>query len=229
MWKRFNKNKTEETRFLQYHIINKKFTLSQQIVMLITLVVFIALLPASIFTTQRVAKVIYDRVSINAVSINNILCNSKEIKDSLILQNIHVDPEVDKHIEAYVNDVDNSDEAGVAVYDRNLRLRVLYNPGNLRNFAESAYDLVLKYSKMEEISWQENYSIPNKAFGYVKDGNNQVIGYVVTGYSDDIFNKSTMDSILFLLNASLISLLFGHPGGYFPGREDQKSAFRLRA
>ncbi len=225
MWKRFNKNKTEETRFLQYHIIDKKFTLSQQIVMLITLVVFIALLPASIFTTQRVAKVIYDRVSINAVSINNILCNSKEIKDSLILQNIHVDPEVDKHIEAYVNDVDNSDEAGVAVYDRNLRLRVLYNPGNLRNFAESAYDLVLKYSKMEEISWQENYSIPNKAFGYVKDGNNQVIGYVVTGYSDDIFNKSTMDSILFLLNASLISLLFGILGAIFLAGKIKKVLF----
>lgn len=228
MWKKFSADKTdktEERRFLQYHIINKKLSLSQQIVLLITMVVFLALLPASVFTTQRVAKVIYDRVSINAVSINNILCNSREIRDSLIKQNIHADPAVDKYIEAYVNDVDNSDEAGVAVYDRNLKLRVLYNPGNLKDFSSSAFELVQKYSQMEEISWQDNYSIPNKAFGYVKDNNNNVVGYVVTGYSDDIFNKSTIDSILFLLNASLISLLFGILGAVFLAGKIKKVLF----
>ena len=57
----------------------KTLSLLQKIVVLITLVVCIALLPTSLFTTQKVARVIYDRVSINAVSINNILCNSPEI------------------------------------------------------------------------------------------------------------------------------------------------------
>ena len=59
------------------------FSLSQKIGILITLVVFVALLPSSLFTTQRVAQVIYDRVAINAVSINNILCHSDEIIDGL--------------------------------------------------------------------------------------------------------------------------------------------------
>ena len=68
MWKKFS------LESLQL----KKFTLSQQIVILITLVVCIALLPASMFTTYKVSKVIYDRVSINAVSINNILCTSQK-------------------------------------------------------------------------------------------------------------------------------------------------------
>lgn len=82
-------NKNTKNNFIDYTSLNDKhkrrFTLSHQIVILITLVVCIALLPASLFTTYRVSKVIYDRVSINAVSINNILCNSAEIKDGLVV------------------------------------------------------------------------------------------------------------------------------------------------
>ena len=106
MWKRFS---------LKSLKLNKKFSLSQQIVILITLVVCIALLPASLFTTYRVSKVIYDRVSINAVSINNILCNSDEIKNGLQAQNYRVSPLVDNMMSSYVNQVDHSDEAGVAI------------------------------------------------------------------------------------------------------------------
>ena len=68
----------------RYRNTRKYFTLSQKIALLITVVVFVALLPSSLFTTQRVAQVIYDRVSINAVSINNILCHSDEIIDSRV-------------------------------------------------------------------------------------------------------------------------------------------------
>ena len=182
MWKRFNFDSLK---------LNKKFTLSQQIVILITLVVCIALLPASMFTTYRVSKVIYDRVSINAVSINNILCNSDEIQRGLTSQNLHVNPAVDKMMANYVNEVDHSDEAGVAIYDKHGRLRVMYNPGQLPNFQESARDLMEKYAQLNTISWKENYAIPNKAFGFVKNSFNETIGYVVTGYSDDILNKST--------------------------------------
>ena len=131
MWKRFS---------LKSLKLNKKFSLSQQIVILITLVVCIALLPASLFTTYRVSKVIYDRVSINAVSINNILCNSDEIKNGLQAQNYRVSPLVDNMMSSYVNQVDHSDEAGVAIYDKHGRLRVMYNPGSLPNFEESARD-----------------------------------------------------------------------------------------
>ena len=120
----------KELRTTQYRIPGKKFTLSQQIVLLISLVVCIALLPASIFTTQRVVKVIYDRVSINAVNINNILCNSIEIKDGLRSSNVSPMTAVDKMMADYVNDVDSSDEAGVAIYDKQKKLRVLYNPGD---------------------------------------------------------------------------------------------------
>ena len=105
MWKKFS---LESLKL-------KKFTLSQQIVILITLVVCIALLPASMFTTYRVSKVIYDRVSINAVSINNILCNSEEIQNGLQAQNYRVVEAVDKMMANYVNQVDHSDEAGVAI------------------------------------------------------------------------------------------------------------------
>ena len=98
MWKKFNLNSFQL----------KKFTLSQQIVILITLVACIALLPASMFTTYRVSKVIYDRVSINAVSINNILCNSEEIKNGLEAQNYRVVSSVDNMMSNYVNIVRQS-------------------------------------------------------------------------------------------------------------------------
>lgn len=206
MWKRFNFDSLK---------LNKKFTLSQQIVILITLVVCIALLPASMFTTYRVSKVIYDRVSINAVSINNILCNSDEIQRGLTSQNLHVNPAVDKMMANYVNEVDHSDEAGVAIYDKHGRLRVMYNPGQLPNFQESARDLMEKYAQLNTISWKENYAIPNKAFGFVKNSFNETIGYVVTGYSDDILNKSTIDAVLFLLLTTTLGLVIGILGAIF--------------
>ena len=206
MWKRFNFESLK---------LNKKFSLSQQIVILITLVVCIALLPASMFTTYRVSKVIYDRVSINAVSINNILCNSEEIQNGLHTQNYRVNPAVDTMMASYVNEVDHSDEAGVAIYDKHGRLRVMYNPGNLPNFEESARNLMEKYAQLNTISWRENYAIPNKAFGFVKNDYNETIGYVVTGYSDDIINKSTIDAVLFLMLTTCFGLVIGILGAIF--------------
>ena len=193
----------------------KKFTLSQQIVILISLVVCVALLPTSLFTTQKVARVIYDRVSINAVSINTILCNSLEIKDSLASQNIYIRPEIDKFMADYVNDVDHSDEAGVAIYDKNHNLRVLYNPGNLPDFEHSARGLVDKYSGRSKISYKDNYAIPNKALGFVKNDRGEVIGYIVTGYSDEIVNNSTIDSVLFLLLMTVLGLVVGIWGAIY--------------
>lgn len=195
--------------------IGKTFTLSQQIVLLISLVVCIALLPASLFTTQKVARVIYDRVSINAVSINNILCNSAEIKDSLISQNVQANDAVDRFMADYVNDVDHSDEAGVAIYDRNHNLRVLYNPGNLPEFEQSARVLVDKYAGRNKLTYKENYAIPNKALGFVKNDKNETIGYVVTGYSDEIVNNSTIDAVLFLLAMTLLGLIVGIFGAIY--------------
>lgn len=217
MWKKFKQN---------ISIFKlKNFSLSQQIVLLISLVVCIALLPASMFTIYRVSKVIYDRVSINAVSINNILCNSTEIQQSLEKQNIHIDAKIDSYMAAYVNDVDHSDEAGVAIYDKHGRLRVMYNPGSLPNFADSARDLMEKYAELERITWQENYAIPNKAFGFVKGQDNETIGYVVTGYSDDILNKSTIDSVLFLLLTTLLGLVVGIIGAIFLAGRIKKVLF----
>ncbi len=195
--------------------IGKTFTLSQQIVLLISLVVCIALLPASLFTTQKVARVIYDRVSINAVSINNILCNSAEIKDSLIAQNIQPNDAIDNFMADYVNDVDHSDEAGVAIYDRDHNLRVLYNPGNLPNFEQSARVLVDKYAGRNKLTYKENYAIPNKALGFVKNEKNETIGYVVTGYSDEIVNNSTIDAVLFLLAMTFLGLIVGIFGAIY--------------
>lgn len=217
MWKKFKQN---------ISIFKlKNFSLSQQIVLLISLVVCIALLPASMFTIYRVSKVIYDRVSINAVSINNILCNSTEIQQSLQKQNVHIDANIDSYMAAYVNDVDHSDEAGVAIYDKHGRLRVMYNPGSLPNFSDSARDLMEKYAELERITWQENYALPNKAFGFVKGQDNETIGYVVTGYSDDILNKSTIDSVLFLLLTTLLGLVVGIIGAIFLAGRIKKVLF----
>lgn len=206
---------------------SKFFTLSQKIVLLITLVVCVALLPTSVFTTFRVAKVIYDRISINAVSITTILCNSPEIHDGLMQPDGVPDAEVDKVMQDYVNDVDNSDEASVAIFDRNYNLRVLYNPGNLENFRKSAEDIVRKYASDESISWQENYNMPNKALGFIKDKNNKTIGYVVTGYSDSIFNNSTMDSVFFLLFMTFVGLSVGIAGAMYLARHIKRVLFGL--
>ncbi|MGM9520550.1 MAG: hypothetical protein ACI3WS_07725, partial [Phascolarctobacterium sp.] len=192
---------------------------------MITLVVCIALLPASMFTTYRVSKVIYDRVSINAVSINNILCNSEEIQNGLHAQNYRVNPAVDTMMANYVNEVDHSDEAGVAIFDKHGRLRVMYNPGNLPNFETSARDLMEKYAQLNAISWRENYAIPNKAFGFVKNDYSETIGYVVTGYSDDIINKSTIDAVLFLLLTTLLGLVIGILGAIFLAGRIKKVLF----
>ena len=204
-----------KSKNLNNYKFGKKFTLSQQIVILISLVVCVALLPTSLFTTQKVARVIYDRVSINAVSINTILCNSLEIKESLASQNVYIRPEIDKFMADYVNDVDHSDEAGVAIYDNNHNLRVLYNPGNLPDFEHSARGLVDKYSGRSKISYKDNYAIPNKALGFVKNDRGEVIGYIVTGYSDEIVNNSTIDSVLFLLLMTVLGLVVGIWGAIY--------------
>ena len=125
----------------------------------------------------------------------------------------------------YVNQVDHSDEAGVAIYDKHGRLRVMYNPGNLPNFKESARDLMEKYAQLNSISWQENYAIPNKAFGFVKNNHNETIGYVVTGYSDDIINKSTIDAVLFLLLTTFFGLVIGILGAIFLAGRIKKVLF----
>ena len=217
MWKKF--------KSLYNYKLGKKFTLSQQIVILISLVVCIALLPTSLFTTQKVARVIYDRVSINAVSINTILCNSPEIRESLMRQNISVQDSVDQFMADYVNDVDHSDEAGVAIYDRNHNLRVLYNPGNLPNFEQSARGLIDQYSGRSKIAYKENYAIPNKAIGFVKNDHGDVIGYIVTGYSDEIVNNSTIDSVLFLLMMTGIGLVVGIWGAIYLSKRIKKVLF----
>lgn len=203
----------------------KHLTLSQKIVVLITLVVCIALLPASMFTTQRVAKVIYDRVSINAVSINNILCNSEEIQKELQTGEGADLAASDARMTAYVNDVDSSDEAGVIIYDKQMQMRVFYNPGGLENFAQSARELVNKYADKDYITWRENYAIPNKALGFVKDSSNETIGYVVTGYSDTILNKSTIDAVFFLLLTSFLGLVVGIAGAIFLARNVKQVLF----
>lgn len=195
--------------------LQKHFTLSQKIVLLISLVVFVALLPASIFTVYKVSKVVYDRVSINAVSINNILCNSSEVKAGLAIPYKDSNDGVNQMMANYVNDVDSSDEAGVAIYDKDHNLRVMYNPGNLENFSYNAKALIEKYSQQDNINWKENYVIPNKALGFVRNDNYETIGYVVTGYSDDILNKSTFDSVTALLVTMLLGLLIGIWGAVF--------------
>jgi CitB family two-component system sensor histidine kinase MalK len=208
----------------RYRNIRKSFfSLSQKIGILITLVVFVALLPSSLFTTQRVAQVIYDRVAINAVSINNILCHSDEIIDGLTYKNGINDPMMAE----YVNEVDNSDEAGVAVYDKDFNLRVFYNPGKLENFKLHSLELVQKYSTQSKISWKENYNIPNRAFGYVKDDNNNVVGYVVTGYSDDVLKNSAIDSIIFLLAMTAFGLAAGIFGAIYLARKVKDILFGL--
>ena len=208
----------------RYRNIRKSFfSLSQKIGILITLVVFVALLPSSLFTTQRVAQVIYDRVAINAVSINNILCHSDEIIDGLTYKNGINDPMMAE----YVNEVDNSDEAGVAVYDKDFNLRVFYNPGKLENFKRHSLELVQKYSTQSKISWKENYNIPNRAFGYVKDDNNKVVGYVVTGYSDDVLKNSAIDSIIFLLTMTAFGLAAGIFGAIYLARKVKDILFGL--
>ena len=217
MWRKSKK--------LYNYKLGKTFTLSQQIVILISLVVCIALLPTSLFTTQKVARVIYDRVSINAVSINTILCNSPEIKESLLAQNIHVRDSVDQFMADYVNDVDHSDEAGVAIYDKNHNLRVLYNPGNLPNFEQSARSLIDKYAGRNKIAYKENYAIPNKALGFVKNDRGEVIGYIVTGYSDEIVNNSTIDSVLFLLLMTGLGLVVGIWGAIYLAKRIKKVLF----
>lgn len=143
------------------------------------------------------------------------MCNSSEIKESLISQNVQASDAVDRFMADYVNDVDHSDEAGVAIYDCNHNLRVLYNPGNLPEFEQSARVLVDKYAGRNKLTYKENYAIPNKALGFVKNDKNETIGYVVTGYSDEIVNNSTIDAVLFLLAMTLLGLIVGIFGAIY--------------
>ena len=225
MWKKSKEANSESQvrNTNKYKNIRKYFTLSQKIVILITMVVFIALLPSALFTTQRVAQVIYDRVSINAVSINNILCNSDIIIDGLV----KTDNSDDGLMASYVNEVDNSDEAGVAIYDKNFNLRVFYNPGKLADFKRSSLELTQKYSVQDKIDWRENYAIPNRAFGYVKDADDKIVGYVVTGYSDDVLKNSAIDSIIFLLIMTAFGLSVGILGAIYLARHVKKILFGL--
>ena len=140
-------------------------------------------------------------------------------------QNLHVQESVDQFMADYVNDVDHSDEAGVAIYDRNHNLRVLYNPGNLPNFEQSARSLIDKYAGRTKIAYKENYAIPNKALGFVKNDRGDVIGYIVTGYSDEIVNNSTIDSVLFLLLMTGLGLVVGIWGAIYLAKRIKKVLF----
>lgn len=211
----------------RYNILARSMTLSQKIVTLISIVVLCALLPASMFTTFRVAKVIYDRVSINAVSINVILCNSNEIINGISQKNLKNKDEVRREMLTYVNHVDDSDEASVAVFDADKNLVVYYNPAGLKNFDNSAKELVEEYAKYDEITYGQNYNIPNKAIGFIKDKNDKKIGYVVTGYSNEFVNNSTLDSVLFLGLTCMFGLGIGIFGAVYLARRVKKILFGL--
>ena len=75
------------------------------------------------------------------------------------------------------------------------------------------------------ISYKENYSIPNKAIGFVKDDNKKTIGYVVTGYSDEIVNNSTIDAVLFLLSMTLLGLIVGIWGAIYLAQRIKRVLF----
>lgn len=211
----------------RYNILARSMTLSQKIVTLISIVVLCALLPASMFTTFRVAKVIYDRVSINAVSINVILRNSSEIIEGISQENLKNKDEVRRDMLTYVNHVDDSDEASVAIFDAEKNLVVYYNPAGLKNFEHSAKELVEEYAKYDEITYGQNYSIPNKAIGFIKDKNDKRIGYVVTGYSNEFVNNSTLDSVLFLGLTCMFGLSIGIFGAVYLARRVKKILFGL--
>ncbi len=212
---------------LGYNILAKGTTLSQKIVTLVTIVVLCALLPASLFTTFKVAKLIYDRVSINAVSINVILCNSNEIISGLSGKLPGSEENVRNFMLNYVNHVDDSDEASVAIFDMNKNMVVFYNPAGLKDFDRSAKDLVEEYAPYREITYNQNYKIPNKAIGFVEDKENRRLGYVVTGYSGELVNTSTVDSITFLFITTLFGLFIGIMGAIYLARHVKKVLFGL--
>ncbi len=194
--------------------------------MLITLVVFIALLPASIFTAYMLTRDIYNRISINAASINAVLCHSAEIRSSLQLDG-DAAMQTNRFISDYVNSVDNREQASVAVFDRDKNLRVLYNPGEVPDFMQTAQELVCQYAGSGEISWQENYDIPNRALGFVRDKDDNILGYIVTGYSGDLFNKSTLSAIIFILLMMFTGLLVGIVGATYLARHIKKELFDM--
>lgn len=101
----------------------------------------------------------------------------------------------------------------------------MYNPGKLPDFEHSARNLVDKYAGRNNISYKENYSIPNKAIGFVKDDNKKTIGYVVTGYSDEIVNNSTIDAVLFLLSMTLLGLIVGIWGAIYLAQRIKRVLF----
>lgn len=215
------------TKDLNYHTLTRSIPLSQKIVLLVSIVVLFAILPSSVFTTLRVAKVIYDRVSINAVSINSILCNSNEIIEGISGTRSGTEQEVSDFMFDYVNHVDDSDEASVAIFNINKELAVYYNPARLDGFRESARELVEQYCKYETITYSQNYAIPNKAIGFVTDKTGKRVGYVVTGYSNELFNNSTIESIIFLGICSLFGLFIGIIGAVYLARHIKKILFGL--
>lgn len=202
-------------------------TLSQKIVLLVSIVVLFALLPASVYTTTKVAKVIYDRVSINAVSINVILCNSNEIRQGMLGKLPGTKEEVRDFMTSYVNHVDDSDEASVAIFDNEKQLAVYYNPTGLKGFKESARELVDEYQSYKEITYSQNHEIPNKAIGFIEDNEGRRLGYVVTGYSDALVNNSTVDSLSFLGFTCTFGLLIGICGAVYLARHVKKILFGL--
>jgi len=212
---------------LGYNVLAKGTSLSTKIVALVTIVVLCALLPASLFTTFKVAKLIYDRVSINAVSINVVLCNSNEIIDGLSGKLPGRLEDVRNYMLNYVNHVDDSDEASVAIFDMNKNMVVFYNPAGLKGFDKSAKDLVEEYAPYPQVTYNQNYNIPNKAIGFVEDKENRRLGYVVTGYSGELVNTSTVDSITFLFITTCFGLLIGVLGAIYLARHVKKVLFGL--
>ena len=60
---------------------------------------------------------------------------------------------------------------------------------------------------------------------FVKDDNKKTIGYVVTGYSDEIVNNSTIDAVLFLLSMTLLGLIVGIWGAIYLAQRIKRVLF----
>ena len=122
---------------------------------------------------------------------------------------------------------ENLEKNSARIFDANKKLVVFYNPAGLKDFDTSAQELVEEYSKYREITYGQNYNIPNKAIGFINDPNDKRVGYVVTGYSDEFVNNSTVDSIVFLGLTGIFGLIIGIMGAIYLAQRVKKILFGL--
>ncbi len=193
--------------------------LSSKVVLLITFVVFFSLLVTTTLITSRVDDVVEERLGRNALSIASAVSNTP-IVQAAVQRQASV-----REIEHIISAIGRSNNASLAVLDKDGNLLVQYDVSASKNFAETARSIVNRpLPTSMEVG---NLQFSQQAATPIYNQDNALVGHVVAGMSNDFVNAIIDESMLLVTMANGIGLLIGIIGAVLLARNIKEILFGL--